>query len=108
MSAKEKKAVGDFYRSFYGKYFLETSLSPCAPADLRFYYEMREFKSLDTEVAEAVMKLIERHLDYLTEELAIFSIFDRNLSEEDRSVIGKFSSSLILHLFLRVNGICPP
>ena len=83
MSAEEKKTVkrlAIFIRVFYGKYFLETSISPSAPAnDLQFYYQMREFKNLDSEVAEAVFKSIERHLDYLTEELAIFS----NLSEED-------------------------
>jgi hypothetical protein len=98
MSAEEKKTVkrmAIFIGVFYGKYFLETSLSPCAPAnDLRFYYQMREFKTLDSEVAEAVLKSMDRHLDYLTEELAIFSIFDMNLSEEDRSVIGKTLSEI--------------
>jgi hypothetical protein len=51
--------------------------------------KLRNSGNLDSEVADAVLKSIERHLDYLTEDLAVFSIYHRNLDDEDRSVIGK-------------------
>ena len=93
MPVEEKHIVDRmalFIGLFYGKYFLESSLIPCAPAnDLQFYISMVKLKAIDEDIASSVIKSIKRHLDYLTEENVIFSLFDENLSPEDRSNIAK-------------------
>ena len=93
MTVEEKHIVDRmalFIGLFYGKYLLESSLIPCAPAnDLQFYISMVKLKAIDEDIASSVIKSIKRHLDYLTEENVIFSLFDENLSPEDRSNIAK-------------------
>jgi hypothetical protein len=93
LSAKEKNIVERmalFIGVFYGKYFLESPLAAASPMnDLNFYYFIKQFKIIDDELAIAVLKSVERHLDYLSEELVVFSLFDESLMDEDRSLIGK-------------------
>lgn len=70
---------------FYGYYFLRSPLTASAPAnDLQFLYWMQELKSIDKPAAEANIQSINRHLDYLTEELVVLALFDSHTSEEEK------------------------
>jgi hypothetical protein len=70
LSAKEKNMVERmalFIGLFYGKYFLESPLPAASPMnDLNFYYFTKQLKTIDDELASAVLKSVERHLDYLS------------------------------------------
>jgi hypothetical protein len=50
---------------------------------------MHDFMKYDKEIAEAVIKSIERHLHYLTEQLVVLALFDRNLPSEERNLLGR-------------------
>jgi hypothetical protein len=70
---------------FYGNYFLRSPLAAMAPAnDLQFFTWMNQFKAIDKKAADATLSSIERHLDYLTEELVILALFDPETSDEEK------------------------
>ena len=93
MNSKERNMVQRmtvFIGLFYGRYFLESPLTASAPKNhLNFYFFIKQFQSIDDELTSAVLKSVERHLDYLSEENIVLSLFDESLTDEDRSLIGQ-------------------
>ncbi|KZR98007.1 Uncharacterized protein APZ42_006795, partial [Daphnia magna] len=83
---KEVKRMAIYIAVFYGKYFLETSLTSSAPAnDLRFLCAMHQYTLVDKEAANKTIHSINLHLDYLTQELVPLALFDPRLAEEEKN-----------------------
>ena len=90
-----------FVGLFYGKYFLQSALPCTAPCnDLSFFFQMKQFESIDSELAKQVILSIERHLNYLSQEIVVFALFDENLGYEERSAMAKqLAKTLVPSLF---------
>ncbi|KZR96894.1 Uncharacterized protein APZ42_008519, partial [Daphnia magna] len=83
---KEVKRMAIYIAVFYGKYFLETSLTSSALVnDLRFLCAMHQYALVDKEAANETIHSINLHLDYLTQELVPFALFDPRLAEEEKN-----------------------
>lgn len=87
---KEVEEVGrmvEFILLYYGYYWLRSPLAASAPFnDLQYYHWMVKYMEKDKTVADANIASIKRHLDYLTEELVVFSLFDPDLPSEEKSM----------------------
>ena len=57
--------------------------------DLQYFHWMENYKIREVDAAEANIKSIQRHLDYLAEELVVFSLFDPDLPESEKSLVGR-------------------
>ena len=73
---------------FHAKYFLQAFL-PAAGLrlDLQYWNDMTDYSRYDDEVSREVQQSILRHTWYLTEELIVLSLFDRDLDFNCRSDI---------------------
>ena len=75
---------------FYGYYFLRSPLTASAPSnDLMFFSWMNDLKEIDKDVAETNLHSLNRHLDYLTEELVVFALFNSQTPSEEKNMMGK-------------------
>ena len=93
LNEKEKRQVtrmAIYIALFYGKCFLESSLTASAPAnDLEFFHLMKQYSAIDKEAASESIKSIKRHLSYLSQELVVFALFDRNVSTAEKTMMGQ-------------------
>ena len=79
-----------FILSIYGMYFLKSSISLIAPrVDLQLLRQLNMFKSIDSKVSKVSLKVFQRHLWYLTPELVVLSLFDRDSSNDDKAAVAK-------------------
>ena len=70
---------------FHGPWFLRARVPIIAPRlDMELTNHMRYYIATDRQAAEEVIKSIERHPWYLTEELVVFGLFDDDLSADVR------------------------
>ena len=88
----EKRGAVDrmakFIAIFHAKYFLQAFLPSAAPRlDLAYWNDMVEFHRYDPEISFEVHESLLRHLWYLTEELTVLSLFDRELDYQSRTDI---------------------
>lgn len=73
---------------FHSKYFLQAFLSTAGPRiDLQYWVDMSDYSRYDIEVSQEVQASILRQLWYLTEELVILTLFDQELSFQERTDI---------------------
>ena len=83
--AKNVKTMATFIGLFHSKAFLQSRLATISPAlDLKYLSMMSLYKKENDIAATAAIKAILNHLWYLTEELVVFSIFDRELADSLR------------------------
>lgn len=87
---EEVDKMVEFILLFYSYYFLRSPLAASAPAsDLQLAFLMRKYKVFEEATSIGVTKSITRHLDYLTEELVVFSLFDEELADSDKEMIAQ-------------------
>ncbi len=80
VEAKNVKSMANFVALFHSQAFLKSRLASISPAlDLKYLSSMSLFKSENEEAAGIAINSILNHLWYLTEELVVLSIFDREL-----------------------------
>jgi len=53
--------------------------------DLRFWKQLMRFRAVDQELADAAMAVIRRHRWYLSQEVAIFSLFSTKISADEKA-----------------------
>ena len=86
-----KETLGRFVKFtslVYVPYFMVTSIGADAPHnDLDLYKLLNKYKKIDTEVAEIALKVLERHLFYLTQENVVMALFSNKLDEDKKSRI---------------------
>ena len=88
MTTKEAESVrrmSTFIAVFHSAAFLRSRLCSIAPAqDLKYLSLMKFYLTEDESAAKIAIKSIMLHLWYITEELVIFAIFDKELADEVR------------------------
>jgi muconolactone delta-isomerase len=91
MTTKEAESVrrmSTFIAVFHSAAFLRSRLCSIAPAqDLKYLSLMKFYLTEDESAAKIAIKSIMLHLWYITEELVIFAIFDKELADEVRENI---------------------
>jgi len=91
MSVEERSIVHrmvDFIALFYAKLFLRSRMSVFAPIDdFHFLSAMMWYREEDSQIANAVIASINRHLWYLTEELVVLALFNERLSDLTRRLL---------------------
>lgn len=84
------KRMANFIALCYTEAFLRSRLPTIAPAvDLKFRSFIEVYKKEDKPIAEKVIKSSNNHLLYLTEELSVLALFDKELPVATRDEIAK-------------------
>lgn len=74
-----------FVVHLYGRYFLSAPLAAAAPRhDLSLWYDLKEYRHFDNEIADAALASLRRHLWYLCPELVVLSMFDDHTPLEEK------------------------
>ena len=74
--------------ALYGKYFLQSSLTVALPKlDILFIKHLTMYKNIDIDIANCVLQSVKRHLWYLTPELVPLSLFDKDVSIEEKQMM---------------------
>lgn len=88
--------LGEYIVLLHAPYFLQSPLAISAPrqdrdfwTDMQNYQKCFEADELQYLMSQAVLDSVKNHLWYLTEELVVFALFDKNLSDEERSNMAK-------------------
>ena len=77
-----------FILALYGKYFLQSSLTVAAPKlDILFIKHLTMYKNIDIDIANCVLQSVKRHLWYLTPESVPLSLFDKDVSIEEKQMM---------------------
>ena len=70
---------------YYGPHFLtSTSASRAAKNDLRLIQKLRSYKLYDEGIAKPVLEVMDRHTDYLSPQLIVMSLANKDLDDEER------------------------
>ncbi len=78
--ADKVKRMSTFIAVYHSRAFLQSRLSTIAPSiDLKYLTDMKIYAKEDAEAAEMAIKSVLNHLWYLTEEVVVFAIFDKEL-----------------------------
>ena len=86
--AKNVKTMATFIALFHTKAFLQSRLATISPAVYLKYVSMMSLYRKENEIAASTaIKSILNHLWYLSEELVVFSVFDRELTESLRKAL---------------------
>ena len=79
-----------FILTIYGMYFLKSCISVIAPrVDLQLLRQLTLFESVDSQISKISLKVFQRHLWYLTPELVVLCLFDRDSSDDDKAAVAK-------------------
>ena len=82
--------MNKFNALFYVNKWLSASVGADAPFnDLQLWHELNEYRKHDASVANAAINAMERHLWYLTEECAVFSVFSHRVSDAERQQLAR-------------------
>ena len=101
----EIKRMSEFSALYYGIWFLTCPLTASAPYnDLNAIKEMRDLKDLRQVEADACLDSWERHLDYLSPALVIFSLANSDVSASEKKAL---PDALLAVLNLRDSIIFP-
>ena len=77
-----------FILALNGKYFLQSSLTVALPKlDILFIKHLTMYKNIDIDIANCVLQSVKRHLWYLTPELVPLSLFDKDVSIEEKQMM---------------------
>ncbi|KAK5639272.1 hypothetical protein RI129_011764 [Pyrocoelia pectoralis] len=111
ISAKDKRALQDvclFIAVLYVKPWLGCSLAVKAPnQDLCFLKRHKEYETVDKLISKAALSKFSQHLWYLSEEIAVLSLFDDEVNEDMsdylyRKSLSDFVSVKSTNLFSRL------
>ena len=96
---------------------MQCAIATSSPSnDLHAVWEMRQYRKIRPEVADACLKSTSEHLWHLTESLVVFSLADENLPNKEMVTTARpytFSlgkpkfSDVMLEKFWPDNGECP-
>lgn len=79
------RRIVTFISLIYVSYWLKSPLALEAyKNDLQLHGDLQRFSRIDKQLGEAALKVQERHLWYLTPELASFAFFSDNVSEAEK------------------------
>lgn len=91
ISAKDKRALQDvclFIAVIYVKPWLGCSLAVKAPnQDLCFLKRLKEYETVDKLISKAALSKFSQHLWYLSEEIAVLSLFDDEVNAQTKGNI---------------------
>lgn len=91
ISAKDKRALQDvclFIAVIYVKPWLQCNLAVKAPnQDLSFLKRLKEYETVDKLIFKAALSKFSEHLWYLSEEIAVLSLFDYVVDEQTKGNI---------------------
>lgn len=91
ISAKDKRSLQDvclFIAVLYVKPWLQCSLAVKAPnQDLCFLKRLKDYETVDKVIAKAALSKFSQHLWYLSEEIAILSLFDDEVDKQTKGNI---------------------
>jgi hypothetical protein len=77
-----------FNSLIYVKAWLSATSAADAPInDLRLWNDLHEYRKIDPAIAEAAIKTLDRHLWYITEEVAPFALFSTLVTETEKKQI---------------------
>lgn len=77
-----------FIIRIYLKYWYECCISTLAPKnDLQLIKDLIEYKKINSDIAEEVLKVVKRHLWYLSETLIGLAFFDRTTDVEEKRLM---------------------
>jgi len=84
------EALCKFNALFYVKHWLCSLVGADAPYhDLQLWHHLNDYRKFDADVANAAIVALKRHLWYLTEECAVFSLFSNRISSAERQQIAR-------------------
>ena len=85
---KEIEIMAEFSAIFYGPWFLRSPLTASAPYnDLKAMKEMRDYRAIRGVEATACLVSWDRHLDYLSPALVIFSLASHEVPDKEKQEI---------------------
>ena len=76
-----------FVTTIYATFWFAAPLSTAAPTNNLCMFQLHQFASVDSKVAAVVEKKMRLHLWYLSEDLAVLSLFCDDISAHDRTAI---------------------
>ena len=77
-----------FCMIYYGPHFLtSTSASRAANNDLRLIQKLSSYKMYDNAIASPVLEVMDRHTEYLSPQLVVLSLANKDLQDQERSDI---------------------
>ncbi len=84
----ELKRMAKFIAIYYTPWFLQARLASKAPQlDIQLWKDMCYYENVDSDIGSQVKISLLRHLWYLTQELVVFALFDRDLPDETKQQI---------------------
>lgn len=87
-SIKRLERFSMFNAAIYVKYWNRSTNIFDAPInDLCFIKEVRKYEIVDKEMSEIALKTFQRHLNYLSDELVVLSIFSNRICYEEKEII---------------------
>ena len=77
--------MSTFIVLLYGQYFLQTALTTSAPRlDLGFWRNAKRYACVDLAISNAVVQSVHRQMFYLTEELVMLSLCDKDTDDSKK------------------------
>ena len=93
LTQREKKEVQEmakFIALFYGQWWLQSPLASSAPSNcLKAIAQMRQYERVNPVAATACLESLNRHTGYLSEQLVVLAIADRNLNNSEKNDIAR-------------------
>lgn len=83
-----------FGTSLYTAAWIKAPLAAEAPSnDLQLWRDLKQYEAVDKEISTSTLKVLERHLWYISEDLVGLAIFsDQVTSREKKDIVAKMSS----------------
>ena len=75
--------------SYLESWFCSPSLLGAAEIDLKLFKRLQKFSKINKKISSATSTVLCRHTWYLTEELIPFSLFNKNLTLEERTTLAR-------------------
>ena len=75
--------------TYLESWFCSHSLLGAAENDLKLFKRLQKFSKINKKISSATSTVLCRHTWYLTEELIPFSLFNKNLTLEERTTIAR-------------------
>ena len=94
---EEIEVMAEFSAIFYGPWFLRSPLTASAPYnDLLAIKDMRDYREVRQIEAEACLASWNRHLDYLSPALVIFSLASKDVPSKEKTKIADALLSVLV------------
>ena len=100
VTSRALSCVGDihvlqmFVKPYVESWFCSPSLLGAAENYLKLFKRLQKFSKINKKISSATSTVLCRHTWYLTEELIPFSLFNKNLTLEERTTLARKIGSL--------------